>query len=97
MRLAGRFSRRIHGYAKANGIPVVHCPAGERKHELAEEYLAKTNITQGLLLMLVGRAQAPVWTPVIAVAAALAPNNDLRKYRASNQRRDSGQMHWTCI
>ena len=61
MRLAGRFSRRIHGYAKANGIPVVHCPAGERKHELAEEYLAKTNITQGLFLILVGRAQAPVW------------------------------------
>ena len=61
MRLAGRFSRRIHGYAKANGIPVVHCPAGERKHELAEEYLAKTDITQGLFLILVGRAQAPVW------------------------------------
>src|SRR5260370_3372856 len=61
MRRAGRFSRRIHGYAKANGIPVVHCPAGKRKHELAEEYLAKTNITQGLFLILVGRAQAPVW------------------------------------
>ena len=61
MRLAGRFSRRIHGYAKANGIPVVHCPAGERKHELAEEYLAKTDSTQGLYLILVGRAQAPVW------------------------------------
>jgi len=61
MRLAGRFSRRIHGYAKSNGIPVVHCPAGERKHELAEEYLAKTDITQGLFLILVGRAQAPVW------------------------------------
>jgi hypothetical protein len=61
MRLAGRFSRRIHGYAKANGIPVVHCPAGERKHELAEEYLDKTTITQGLFLILVGRAQAPVW------------------------------------
>ena len=61
MRMAGRFSRRIHGYAKANGIPVVHCAAGERKHELAEEYLAKTNITQGLFLILVGRAQAPVW------------------------------------
>ena len=61
MRMAGRFSRRIHGYAKADGIPLVHCPAGERKHELAEEYLAKTNITQGLFLILVGRAQAPVW------------------------------------
>src|ERR1700694_5745160 len=34
---------------------------GGRKHELAEEYLAKTKITQGLFLILVGRAQAPVW------------------------------------
>src|SRR6266851_1366772 len=61
MRLAGRFSRRIRGYAKANGIPLVDCPAGERKHDLAEEYLAKTKITQGLFLILVGRAPAPVW------------------------------------
>jgi hypothetical protein len=61
MRLAGRFSRRLRGYAKANAIPVVDCPAGERKHDLAEEYLTKTKITQGLFLILVGRAQAPVW------------------------------------
>ena len=61
MRMAGRFSRRVRGYAKAKGIPVVDCTAGERKHELAEEYLAKTKITEGLFLILVGRAQAPVW------------------------------------
>jgi len=61
MRLAGRFSRRLRAYAQANGIPVVDCPVGERKHDLAEEYLAKTKITQGLFLILVGRAQAPVW------------------------------------
>jgi hypothetical protein len=61
MRMAGRFSRRIRGYAKANSIPVVDCSVGERKHDLAEEYLAKTKITQGLFLILVGRAQAPVW------------------------------------
>src|SRR5437660_8226601 len=61
MRMAGRFSRRVRGYAKASGIPVVDCPAGERQHEPAEEYLAKTKITQGLFLILVGRAQAPVW------------------------------------
>src|SRR5271168_678333 len=42
MRLAGRFSRRIRGYAKAHGIPVIDCSAGQRKHDLAEEYLAKT-------------------------------------------------------
>ncbi|MEP7272073.1 MAG: alpha/beta hydrolase-fold protein, partial [Acidobacteriota bacterium] len=61
MRLAGRFSRRVRGYAKAHDIPVVDCTAGQRKHELAEAYLAKTTITEGLFLVLVGRAQAPVW------------------------------------
>ena len=61
MRMAGRFSRRVHGYAKAEGIPLVHCQAGQHKHELAEEYLAKTQISQGMFLILVGRAQAPVW------------------------------------
>lgn len=61
MRMAGRFSRRIRGYAKANGIPVVDCSVGERKHDIAEEYLAKTKVTRGLFLILVGRAQAPVW------------------------------------
>jgi hypothetical protein len=61
MRLAGRFSRRIRGYAKAHDIPVIDCSAGQRKHDLAEEFLAKTRVTQGLFLVLVGRAQAPVW------------------------------------
>ena len=61
MRLAGRFGRRIRGYAKANDIPIVNCSAGERKHDIAEGYLARTTITQGLFLVLVGRAQAPVW------------------------------------
>ena len=61
MRMAGRFSRRVRGYAKSKGIPVVDCGAGERKHELAEKYLTDTKITQGLFLILVGRAQAPVW------------------------------------
>src|SRR5438477_1978048 len=60
MRLAGRFSRRIRGYAKAHDIPVIDCPAGQRKHELAEEFLARTKVTQGLFLVLVGRAQARV-------------------------------------
>jgi hypothetical protein len=61
MRMAGRFSRRVRGYAKAHGIPLIDCSVGERKHDLAEEYLAKTKITQGLFLVLVARAQAPVW------------------------------------
>ena len=61
MRMAGRLSRRVRGYAKGHGIPVIDCPAGQRKHDLAEEYLAKTTVKRGLFLVLVGRAQAPVW------------------------------------
>jgi len=61
MRMAGRFSRRIRGYARANGVPLVDCLVGERKHDVAEEYLARTNVSTGLFLILVGRAQAPVW------------------------------------
>src|ERR1700680_738058 len=70
MRLAGRVSRRTRGYAKPHDLPVIDCsaeqsthhrPAGQRKHDLAEEYLARTKVTQGLFLVLVGRAQAPVW------------------------------------
>jgi hypothetical protein len=61
MRMAGRFSRRIRAYAQAHSIPVIVCSAGERKHDLAEEWLAKTKVTQGLFLILIARAQAPVW------------------------------------
>ncbi len=61
MRMAGRFSRRVRGFAKAHGITVVDCLRGERKHELAEEYLATHPATQGLFMILVARAVAPVW------------------------------------
>jgi hypothetical protein len=61
IRMAGGFSRRVRGYAKAHGIPVIDCSGGQRKHDLAEEYLAKTTVTQGLFLVLVGRAQAAAW------------------------------------
>jgi hypothetical protein len=61
MRLAGRFSRRVRAYAKANRIPVIDCRVNERKHELAEKQLETTTVTEGVFLILVGRAQAPVW------------------------------------
>ena len=35
--------------------------SGKRKHNMAEEYLVKAKVTRGLFLILVGRAQAPVW------------------------------------
>jgi hypothetical protein len=61
MRMAGRFSRRVRGFAKAHGIPVIDCRRGERKHDLAEDYLASHTVTRGLFLVLVGRAEAPLW------------------------------------
>jgi len=61
MRLAGRFSRRVRGWAKANGVPAIDCRAGERKHDLAEEHLQSTPVKQGVFLILVRKAQAPVW------------------------------------
>jgi hypothetical protein len=39
---------------------VIDCWAGERKHDIADEHLKTTKVKQGLLLILVGRAQARV-------------------------------------
>jgi len=61
MRMAGRFSRRVRGFAKAHGLPVIDCRRGERKHDLAEDYLATHTVKRGLFLILVGRAEVPLW------------------------------------
>jgi hypothetical protein len=37
MRMAGRFSRRVRAWAKAEGIPVIDCKASERRHRITEE------------------------------------------------------------
>jgi len=60
MRFAGRFARRVHAYAQAKGIPLVHCPAGERKHEAAEVELPADPAFQGVFLIQVNRASAPL-------------------------------------
>ena len=61
MRLAGRFSRRVRGWARTEKIPVIDCPAGERKHDLAESHLPVDRSRTGIFLVLVNRAPAPVW------------------------------------
>lgn len=40
MRMAGRFSRRLRAWAKANGVPVVYCSPGDDKHKMAEQHQA---------------------------------------------------------
>ena len=61
MRLAGRFARRVKAWGKANGVPVIFCAAGDRKHEIAEQYLAENAVSPGVFLVLVARARASVW------------------------------------
>jgi hypothetical protein len=61
MRLAGRFARRVKAWGAANGVPVIFCTAGQRKHRLAEEYLATHEVGTGVFLVLAAKAPAPVW------------------------------------
>jgi hypothetical protein len=61
MRMAGRFSRRLRAWAEANQVPVVHCAAGQRKHEIAEQHLSTGQQKTGLFLILVSKAPALVW------------------------------------
>lgn len=61
IRLAGRFSRCVRGWAKKENIPVIDCAAGERKHHLAEEHLPTAPKRTGIFLILVNRAPASIW------------------------------------
>lgn len=60
MRFAGRFSRRVRKHAEVNGIPLIDCKRGERKHEIAEKYIPADENARGVFCILVGRAPAPV-------------------------------------
>ena len=61
MRMAGRFARRVKAWAAANGVPVIFCKAGERKHLIAERYLEENAVSPGVFLILVAKAPASVW------------------------------------
>ena len=61
MRFAGRFSRRIHAYAKKQGIALIHSQRGERKHELAEEHIPKDPAFRGLFCIIAALAPMPVF------------------------------------
>jgi len=67
MRMAGRFSRRVRAYAKANQIPVKECAPGEKKHKIGEQHLmGEQHLADGeakpkLFLILVAKAPALVW------------------------------------
>ncbi len=61
MRMAGRFARRVKAWAAANGVPVIFCKAGERKHLIAERYLEENPVSPGVFLILAAKAPAGVW------------------------------------
>ena len=61
MRMAGRFSRRLRAWAKANGIPVIYCSPADDKHKMGEQHLATHDVKSGLFLVLVSKAPALVW------------------------------------
>src|SRR3954464_9034126 len=79
MRMAGRFSRRVRGYAKAHGIPVIDCSAGQRKHDLAEEYRPRRR-----------SARACFWSWLVeprhrcGMSAPSATSNEKRRCPTSN-------------
>jgi hypothetical protein len=57
-----RKRRRVKAWGAANAVPVVFCKAGQRKHRIAEEYLATHEVTgPGVFLVLVAKAPATVW------------------------------------
>ncbi len=60
MRYAGRFARRVRAYAEENGIPVLQCGKGDRKHEVAEPYVPANPNYRGVFCILYGRAPAAV-------------------------------------
>ena len=61
MRLAGRFARRVKAWGAATDVPVIFCKSGQRKHRIAEEYLATHDVETGVFLVLAAKAPATVW------------------------------------
>ena len=80
MRLAGRFARRVKAWGAANAVPVIFCKAGERKHRIAEEYLATHEVGIGVFLVLAAKAPATVWKVKRSAAGRIVNIERRREY-----------------
>ena len=80
MRLAGRFARRVKAWGAANAVPVIFCKSGERKHRIAEQYLANHEVDAGVFLVLVAKAPAPVWKVKRSAAGRIVNIERRREY-----------------
>jgi hypothetical protein len=59
--MAGDFARRERAYCAKRHIVFLETEAGERKHELVEEYLRTMQRQRGLFLIICAKAPAPLW------------------------------------
>ena len=59
--MAGRFARRVRGWAKGAGVPVVHNKSGDRNEDLARGYLPDDPGYEGVFAVIVRRAPGNVW------------------------------------
>jgi hypothetical protein len=80
MRLAGRFARRVKAWGAANDVPVIFCKAGERKHRIAEQYLAEHEVGIGVFVVLVAKAPASVWKVKRSAAGRIVNIERRREY-----------------
>jgi hypothetical protein len=61
-RMAGDFARRVKAFSQKHNIPLQYCEIGERtKYQTAEKARPSEPSFQGVFLILVARAPAPVW------------------------------------
>jgi hypothetical protein len=72
MRFAGRFARRVKAWGESAGVPVIYCKAGQRKHLIAEEYLATHEVSTGVFMVLAAKAPASVWEVSRTASGAIA-------------------------
>ena len=61
MRMAGRFSRRLRGWAEKNKIPVIYCQKGDRKCDLAQTHRPENNEAQGIYVVFVTKVPTRLW------------------------------------
>jgi hypothetical protein len=64
MRIAGRFARRVRGWAEKKGVPIVYSQAGERNERISEKCVPADARHEGVFLVIIGRAPGNVWDVV---------------------------------
>jgi hypothetical protein len=107
MRMAGRFSRRVHGFARAHGIPIIDCRRGERKHRIAEEYPATRSTIRrwGAIVSMRWRSEhrfqlIPMrvlpggYGTVVAIAGYMDGNPGARSPATRSNTGSPGTPHW---